>query len=180
MRTDLPSYYCHCLTIMSAPSHTTERPLDQTAPAPNEKAKQTCSYCDRQFKSLTMHLARNRTCGEKAASKKSPLNHPRQSAPEPSIPTGIDDEPIDAGEKELPPIGTTRYAYPRPAGTPLRPCKTDFEKFHQQQQEKNVPIHAPYASMEEWNLTDWILRSGISQCATDELLKLPMVRQTST
>ncbi|KAJ7583439.1 hypothetical protein C8J56DRAFT_1096646 [Mycena floridula] len=67
-------------------------------------------------------------------------------------------------------------AFPLPAGTPLRKGETEFEKLRHEQQERGEQRWSPFEDQDEWDLGSW-LSKNMSQRATNEFLKLPVVQK---
>lgn len=53
--------------------------------------------------------------------------------------------------------------------------KTSFERFREAQEARGLPPCAPYESLDEWEMVQWLLTSGSSQKKIDEYLKIPKV-----
>ncbi|KDQ12055.1 hypothetical protein BOTBODRAFT_82144, partial [Botryobasidium botryosum FD-172 SS1] len=50
--------------------------------------------------------------------------------------------------------------------------KTTFEKMREEQQAKKEMPWAPFASLEEWALAEWLIKSEVSQAKVDDFLQL--------
>jgi hypothetical protein len=55
---------------------------------------------------------------------------------------------------------------------------TDYEAVRLDQVNAGLDTIHPFADKCEWELAKWIIKSGISQGASDNLLKLEMVRKS--
>ncbi|KAG8985278.1 hypothetical protein FRB94_003874, partial [Tulasnella sp. JGI-2019a] len=75
-----------------------------------------------------------------------------------------------------PPFRTTHF--PHAAGTPYQHHPTSFELKHTVDRAAGLPLWHPFASQAEWEFTEWIIKSDISQCDTDKLLKSKMLRES--
>jgi len=53
--------------------------------------------------------------------------------------------------------------------------KTRFEKIRHGQQAAGMPAWAPFASLADWELSRWLIQSGVSQREIDKFLKLESV-----
>lgn len=77
--------------------------------------------------------------------------------------------------------GRGRYAreYPHPAADVLGIGMTDFEVIREAQIAQGMESNpwSPFKDEEEWGLAEW-LKKRVNQTATDEFLKLPIVRTT--
>lgn len=62
-------------------------------------------------------------------------------------------------------------------GMPLYASPTVFEVQKEARDRAGLPPHAPFASLAEWQLTEIVIKSGISQGYRDRLLKSEMVHQ---
>lgn len=63
------------------------------------------------------------------------------------------------------------------AGKPLRPGETLFERMQKEQEMAGDSKFAPFMSRDEWDLAKW-LSKNVSQTATEEYLKLPIVSES--
>lgn len=54
--------------------------------------------------------------------------------------------------------------------------KTRFDKIKHVQQAAGEPAWAPFSSLEDWELSRWLVQSGVSQREIDKFLKLESVR----
>jgi hypothetical protein len=54
--------------------------------------------------------------------------------------------------------------------------ETRFEKIRRTQQVAGKPAWAPFDSLKDWELSRWLIRSGVSQSEIDKFLKLEAVR----
>ena len=57
--------------------------------------------------------------------------------------------------------------------------ETRFEKIKRTQQHADKPAWAPFSSLADWDLSRWLIRSGVSQQEIDKFLKLESVRRCS-
>lgn len=55
------------------------------------------------------------------------------------------------------------------------PGKTPFELYRQEQKAKGLPPWAPYDSLADWELAEWLIKSGVSQSRIDSFFKLRKV-----
>jgi hypothetical protein len=68
--------------------------------------------------------------------------------------------------------------FPRPAGLPHSADKTrlsSFERHLYEQKEAGDAPWAPFETEDEWELTRWLMTSGVSQTKIDSFLKLNKV-----
>ncbi|KAI0694820.1 hypothetical protein C8Q76DRAFT_634235 [Earliella scabrosa] len=70
--------------------------------------------------------------------------------------------------------------FPREAGTPLRDGQTHFEEIRARKASQSESPWAPFESEEEWELAEWLMKSGISQKALDKYLKLPITQRRTS
>jgi len=61
------------------------------------------------------------------------------------------------------------------AGKTFGTYVSSFERLRRQQEEKQLPVWAPFTSEEEWNMAKWLMTSGTSQGKIDSFLKLAKV-----
>lgn len=54
--------------------------------------------------------------------------------------------------------------------------ETRFEKIRRSQQRVDSPAWAPFSSLADWELSRWLIQSGVSQREIDKFLKLEAVR----
>lgn len=54
--------------------------------------------------------------------------------------------------------------------------KSRFEKIRHAQQAAGEPVWAPFSSLADWELSRWLVQSGVSQREIDKFLKLESVR----
>ena len=54
--------------------------------------------------------------------------------------------------------------------------ETRFEKIQHAQCGAGEPAWAPFNSLADWELSRWLVQSGVSQCEIDKFLKLELVR----
>ena len=73
--------------------------------------------------------------------------------------------------------GSPRWVedYPGNAGETKSQGQSYFECWREAQKENEYEPWAPFKDLEEWELAQWIMQSGLSQGATDKYLKLPIV-----
>ncbi|KAJ3864827.1 hypothetical protein EV359DRAFT_72791 [Lentinula novae-zelandiae] len=83
----------------------------------------------------------------------------------------VDDDPIDDPVSTYDPRWIYEESYPRPAGTPVRPCQTSFEIYREQQKTDGSEPWEPFQSQDEWELARWLMESGASQTKIDSFLK---------
>jgi hypothetical protein len=57
--------------------------------------------------------------------------------------------------------------------------ETRFEKLERAQQHAGEPAWAPFTSLADWELSRWLVRSGVSQREIDKFLKLESVRTSA-
>ena len=62
----------------------------------------------------------------------------------------------------------------KPAGVPIQPAKSYFEKVWDNQKQRGEEPWAPFHNMEEWELGQFLLLN-LGQNVTDKFLKLPIV-----
>ncbi|KAJ7760106.1 Zn-finger domain-containing protein [Mycena maculata] len=65
-----------------------------------------------------------------------------------------------------------------PAGKPLRPGRTLFERMQAQQETEGTTEFSPFLDGEEWDLAKWLAKN-VNQTATDEYLALPIVKKAN-
>lgn len=65
--------------------------------------------------------------------------------------------------------------FPSAAGTMLGHTTTAFQDLRTSQIQDNLPPWSPFASQEEWELAQWLVKAGVTQKATDGFLKLASV-----
>lgn len=65
--------------------------------------------------------------------------------------------------------------YPGDAGKTKSRGQSYFKCWREAQKENGYEPWAPFKDMEEWELSQWIMQSGLTQNATDKYLKLPIV-----
>lgn len=65
--------------------------------------------------------------------------------------------------------------YPGNAGKTHSQGQSYFECWREAQKENGYEPWAPFKDLEEWELSQWIMQSGLTQNATDKFLKLPIV-----
>ena len=65
--------------------------------------------------------------------------------------------------------------YPGNAGKTYSKGQSYFECWREAQKENGYEPWAPFEDLEEWELSQWIMQSGLTQNATDKYLKLPIV-----
>ncbi|KAG6916634.1 hypothetical protein DXG01_006054 [Tephrocybe rancida] len=66
--------------------------------------------------------------------------------------------------------------YPGEAGSIYGTCKTTFNKFRINQKEAGLEPWAPFSNQAEWELAEWLMKSGVSQEKIDSFLKLEAIR----
>ncbi|CDO76939.1 hypothetical protein BN946_scf185006.g21 [Trametes cinnabarina] len=66
--------------------------------------------------------------------------------------------------------------FPTSAGATYGCAETEFKRILREQRDKGVEPWAPFADMEEWELAEWLITSGLSQTAIEEYLKLNITR----
>jgi len=54
--------------------------------------------------------------------------------------------------------------------------ETRFERIRRTQQRAGEPVWAPFSSLADWELSRWLIESGVSQREIDKFLKLESVR----
>jgi len=54
--------------------------------------------------------------------------------------------------------------------------ETRFDKLRRAQQEANKQAWAPFSTLADWELSRWLVQSGVSQREIDKFLKLESVR----
>lgn len=82
----------------------------------------------------------------------------------------------DPDENDQPNKKPKRYVepYPDPAGQALRREKTRFEIMQDTQRCHGVSPWTPFASRDEWELVEWLMKN-VGQRSTDDYLQLPIV-----
>lgn len=80
-------------------------------------------------------------------------------------------------DEEAPSRGRYAREYPHPAADVLGVGMTDFEVIREGQIAQGMESNpwSPFRDEEEWGLAEW-LKKRVNQTATDEFLKLPIVR----
>ncbi|KAG8708171.1 hypothetical protein FRC09_001400 [Ceratobasidium sp. 395] len=66
------------------------------------------------------------------------------------------------------------------AGHKLRPSIPAFEKLKAQLEREGKRPWDPFASLDEWELAQWLVAHGISKSALDDFMKLRIIRQNIT
>ncbi|KIJ43709.1 hypothetical protein M422DRAFT_252953 [Sphaerobolus stellatus SS14] len=66
--------------------------------------------------------------------------------------------------------------FPRPTGMSYGIGQTRYDELQQMQREGKLGKVRPFADVEEWELAQWLLRSGVSQSEMDNFLKLDIAR----
>ena len=96
--------------------------------------------------------------------------------PSPCRQATVEDADDDEEEYTFPETKNSRYveAFPEEAGQGLRQSKTQFENWLAEQLHEGKNPWEPFASREEWALSQWLIKN-IGQKATDDYLKLQMV-----
>lgn len=69
-----------------------------------------------------------------------------------------------------------RKKFPRPAGSSFGVAETTFEKLQHTQGEGQMHPLGPFENRDEWELAEWLIKSGVSQTEMDKFLKLNIVR----
>ena len=77
--------------------------------------------------------------------------------------------PLPGGSPE--PTCRTTYPFPE-AGKPLRPHPTAFDVEKTAREALGLPPYAPFASEDEWEVTEFIIESNLSQRDTERLLRV--------
>ncbi|KAH9951748.1 hypothetical protein B0H21DRAFT_775908 [Amylocystis lapponica] len=103
------------------------------------------------------------------ASEPGPPPHSRRTTVE-----EVDDEEA-GGLPKRPSI----QSYSGPAGSVFGTSDTEFEKLRAENEKYGRPPYHPFESRDEWDLARWLIRTGVSQTAIDEYLKLPITRSRS-
>lgn len=65
--------------------------------------------------------------------------------------------------------------YPCNAGKMYLQGQNYFECWREAQKENGYEPWAPFKDLEEWELSQWIMQSGLMQNTTDKYLKLPII-----
>lgn len=58
--------------------------------------------------------------------------------------------------------------------------RTPFEVYREEQTAKGLPPWAPYDSLADWELAEWLIKSGVSQSRIDSFFKLRKVRSVQS
>ena len=69
-------------------------------------------------------------------------------------------------------------AYPGQVGKTLGHSETQFERWHQEQENQGESTWVPFEDQAEWDLACWLIRN-VGQKSIDEYLKLPIVSSDS-
>lgn len=156
------------------------------------KSVKRCQFCRKVFatqRAVNQHISASKICLKEwhktIVRKNDNLSAKRRriNSPEPNS-NSLDDFPNadfddtnnqanveDADERD-----DNRYVEPFPglAGEALRPEKTRFEIWQEIQQLEGKTPWEPFASREEWELVEWLMKNT-GQKSTDDYLQLPIV-----
>jgi hypothetical protein len=66
--------------------------------------------------------------------------------------------------------------FPKPAGVSYSEQKTSFEELRKKQRWGEMGEFGPFDNKQEWELAEWLIKSGASQTEIDNFLKLEIVR----
>ncbi|KAF8497982.1 hypothetical protein JB92DRAFT_3125502 [Gautieria morchelliformis] len=66
--------------------------------------------------------------------------------------------------------------FPSPAGVPYGEQKTSFELLREEQRRGTLGTFGPFEDLAEWELAEWLIKSGASQSEIDKFLKLDITR----
>ena len=162
-----------------------------------------CQFCSKAFNSqraLSHHISASKSCykewrkalvrEEQPSPKRLRRDSPRMSKepdileeavdefipPSPCRQATVEDADDDEEEYTFQETKNSRYveAFPEEAGQGLRQSKTQFENWLAEQLHEGKNPWEPFASREEWALSQWLIKN-IGQKATDDYLKLQMV-----
>jgi len=89
------------------------------------------------------------------------------------------EENQDEDHSKETPSATPRWRdnFPRPAGQVIRRESTAFESLRKAQVDRGNSIWGTFSNEGDWEFALWILKSGTTHAATDELLELKTVSQ---
>ncbi|KAJ3859983.1 hypothetical protein EV359DRAFT_75404 [Lentinula novae-zelandiae] len=143
-----------------------------------------CPYCGKKF--ATLQGLRSHTSQVSVCQIQSKKTVNAESIPVIPIPAaqnnGQDQKHANVEEVDDDPSSTYdpkwiyEESYPRPAGTPVRPCQTSFEIYREQQKADGSEPWEPFQSQDEWELACWLMESGASQTKIDSFLRLNKIR----
>ncbi|KAF7317464.1 hypothetical protein HMN09_00483600 [Mycena chlorophos] len=102
---------------------------------------------------------------------KVPRRYPRVE----EVPDDITNDPVSAYNPQY--LHRESYAANRKAGKGQWRCPTSFEAHWKAQGTTDDPLFAPFPSLDDWDLSRWLVRSGLSQGKINEFLHLKTVRE---